>query len=140
MSRRETIIVGAVLCLGLAWSFLVEVYDIGRPGIRVALTALSFGASLAFFWVGLALGGVPRSERFRAAAWASLPWNGLLLSQTPYVGYFLLPFEVLAAVVLLRRFASLGYPAATLLAALARAAAFLAIMGGAAAARVWLRR
>ena len=136
----EIAILVALLGVGVVWSFSVEVYDVRVPAARVALTLTSFAVTFGLFWAGLVVAKTPRSGRSRAAAWASIPWNSLLLAQIAYIGYLLLPVEVLASVILLRRRSPLSYPAATVLATVTRAAVFLLMMTAAAATRTWLRR
>jgi hypothetical protein len=140
MKRGEVIVVVGLLCLGLGWSWSGGIYDLRSPLPRVALTLLSIVSSFAMMWVGMTLANVPRAIRAEAAIWAILPWNSLLLSQLPYVGYLFLPIEVLASILLLRRRALLSLPMAACLAVLTRAASFGLVAFGAMLAKTWLPR
>jgi hypothetical protein len=124
MRGRDVAIVVGVLSVGLLWSYMTKVYDVRMPSIRVALTALSIALSFVLFWAGLAVLGVPRGARATPALWALLGWNGVLLGQMPYLGYLLMPVEVLLSVWLLRRQVALSHLPAFVLTVLVRALVF----------------
>jgi hypothetical protein len=124
MRGRDVAIVLGALSVGLLWSYLIKVYDVRIPSIRVALTAISVALSFVLFWAGLAVMGLPRGARATPALWALLAWNGVLLGQMPYVGYLLMPVEVLLSVWLLRRQVALSLLSAFVLVVLVRALVF----------------
>lgn len=107
------------------------------PEARLAVSLLGIVVSFAMMWTALAMTQLPPERRSDAAVWAIIPWNGLLLSQLGYVGYFFIPLEVLASALLLRRRALLSRSAAFLAATLVRVAAFIVVSAAAAAARQW---
>jgi hypothetical protein len=106
LSVRECIAGAALLALALVFSALVEIYDSRSAAVRVALTALSIGMSYSVFWLALAALRVPPVHRTRSAFWSLVPWNIVLLSQLPYIGYMLIPFEMIMSAV---AFASLTF-------------------------------
>jgi hypothetical protein len=137
--RAQTAIIAGMLCLSFAWSWSWEINDVGPGSHRIVLTLLGIGSSFASMWAGLAAAKVPRGGRIAASFWAILPWNSVLLSQVPYIGYVFIPVEVLASAWLLRWRTPLSRLTAFLLATVTRAAVFAFIAAAACVLRTWNR-
>lgn len=140
MKPPEVFVGFALAALGLAWSLVGSLYDLRSARGRLFVTLIVFAASLGVMRVGLGATAVPRSRRWALAFVAVLPWNGVLLSQLAYVGYFLIPVEVSASALLLRSDRSAERPSiavAILLALITRAVAFVVMNTAIAAVRHW---
>jgi hypothetical protein len=140
VKRAEALVVIGFAVLGLVWSWAGHVYDLRSAPGRMLVTLVGFAVCSVAMWAGLAVARVPPAARARWAVRAVLPWNGLLLSQIAYVGYFFIPLEALACVLLLRGGRAAGMPslgAAITLALLTRGMGFLVTLALASAVRSW---
>ena len=132
----ELAIVGGLTAVGLAASALLRPYDAASAPMAVSLTAVSAIVGSVLFWLGLKAMDVPPGRRTAGAVWATLPWNTLLLSQVPYIGFFLVPVEIGLSAVILRYRARVSGPWTSLpLTALVRIATLLLVYSAAPAVR-----
>jgi hypothetical protein len=97
----ERLAAALFIAVGLAASAAFRLYDTGT-WMAAVLTAVSGIAGTAIFWLILRALGVPRGRRVAGSVWAALPWNTLLLSQVPYLGFLLIPVEVMVSAIILR--------------------------------------
>ncbi len=135
--RVHAAVIVAMLSLSLAWSWSWKINDVDPSSHRIALTLFSIGLSFAVMWAMLVAARISPETRSRASLWAILPWNSVLLSQLPYIGYMFIPIEILVSALLLRWRAPLSYLRALFFAALARAVVFALIALAASVTRTW---
>jgi hypothetical protein len=114
LSLGERLTAAALTAAGLALSTSLDVYDAGRWPARVGLTVVSALAGTLILWVGLGALEAPGGRRLAGAVWAALPWNTLMLSQLPYLGFFFIPLEIVASAAILRFRARVSRPWASL--------------------------
>ena len=89
---------------------------------------------------GLRIAGVPGKNRKSAAVYSILPWNGVYLYQLAYLGFFFIPLEVVACIVLLKRRTPLSWTKAFLVACVVRGLSFGFTVWGTDLLRwIWMR-
>lgn len=136
MTRTELAVAAVLTAAGIALSALLRPYDSASAVMAMLLTAISAVTATVLFWAGLRAFDVPTDRRTAAAVWAALPWHTLLLSQLAYIGFALVPVEIILSVLILRRRAQLAVLRASLpLAAAVRIATLLVVYAVAAAVR-----
>jgi len=107
LTLREGCLGGALLLAGLAAAGAIGAYDSSNWKMAVALNAWGALVSFLALAAGLTLFGVTGGRRLAAGLFGFIPWNTFLLSQLPYMGFFMMPLEVLASALILRAVAPL---------------------------------
>ncbi len=104
LALPELIIMVLVVAAGLGLSFLLGVdrYNTSLGRARGIFYVLE--ASLGFwsYWALLRFAHLPRPLRLPAALWGFVIWSGVALSGLAYIGYVMIPVEVLLSGAALR--------------------------------------
>jgi hypothetical protein len=126
LTPPEIAVVVVAIAVALGISASLEIYDTRSPTVRVALTVAALFVSYAAAWLVLIAARIESLPRLRAAIFAVLP-SALLLSQMPYLGYLLVPIEILVGAWLARSKGGVPFRLGLLVAAVARGCAMVAV-------------
>jgi hypothetical protein len=138
--RSEISILLGLASLAFLWSWSWECYDMRWRMGRILITVVTMAASLGLMSAGLTFAGISKPGKITAAFLAILPWNSLLLSQIPYIGYLLIPVEAAISILLLWLVLRLTIGKAFILAVLTRSAAFGVTISATEILRRWIIR
>ena len=123
----------AFLILGVVWTWFGDLYDLRWPTARILVSAFSAISSFILMQSALRLAAKGGRDRRGTAILAVLPWNGVYLSQLPYLGFSFIPIEIVVSAIILRKRAALRVPYTFAIAAAVRCIAaallFLGIYG-----------
>lgn len=122
--RLELPLLFGCLSLGLVLSWILEIYDLGSPIGRVVVTSSTALASFGIVMFGLLPARMTQREMVLASGWAIMPWISFFPSQLAYVGFLIIPIEVIASIFILKWKAPVTLLHAFALAIVTRAAAF----------------
>lgn len=124
LSGKEVLVLLALSLVELLCPLLLgtELYDTRVALTQGVLALAEIGTGLGAYWLLLRLSGVPLGFRLPGAVWALAIWFGLFLSHISYLGYLLIPVEVLLAAVAIHRRVDLRWRRSFLVAAAGRGA------------------
>lgn len=132
-SMRRYGVPATFLVLGVVWTWFGDLYDLRWPAARILVSAFSAISSFILMESALRHAAKEGWDRRGTAVLAVLPWNGIYLSQLPYLGFFFIPFEIVVSAIILRKRAHLRVPyafaIATAVRCIAAALLFLGIYG-----------
>ncbi|MCG5054680.1 MAG: hypothetical protein KA712_17095 [Myxococcales bacterium] len=94
---------GVLVGAGIAANGFLHAYDTSSWAPASLLSLVSASAAFLLFRKGLVRFGSDRDGASVTAAWATISWHAVPLSQVPYLGFFLIPPEILAATVIARK-------------------------------------
>lgn len=120
ISARGWFLLVTMYVTGLLLSGALSSYDVWTRPIAVCLTLLNSLVSWLLLWFALGALRVAPGRRLIGTLWVPLAWNTLMISQYSFVGFLLIPLEVLAATLVLRKRVQLSWLGALLLAGATR--------------------
>jgi hypothetical protein len=133
----------AFLVLGVIWTWFGDLYDLRWPAARILVSTFSALSSFILMESSLRLAAKEGRDRRATAILAVLPWNGVYLSQLPYLGFFFIPIEIVVSAIILRKRAPVRIPYAFVIAMAVRCIAavllFVVIYGVRLGWMAWLK-